>query len=197
MEKKLQKLFDSHGGILKTSELLQNGYYYRKLQELINAGEIEQIRRGYYQRIDDNSYSEVAIIARLFPDAVLCMESALDYYGYTERTPSAWNLAVSDSSSRRRFYISWPVVKPHFISESKFLVGIMEAEIEGTKVRIYDRERTVCDCLTHRNKMDAEVFNSAIRGYLKDPQRNESRLGKYAAALRVQSKVRVVLVIWL
>ena len=197
MEKKLQKLFDSHGGILKTSELLQNGYYYRKLQELINAGEIEQIRRGYYQRIDDNSYSEVAIIARLFPDAVLCMESALDYYGYTERTPSAWNLAVSDSSSRRRFYISWPVVKPHFISESKFSVGIMEAEIDGTKVRIYDRERTVCDCLTHRNKMDAEVFNSAIRGYLKDPQRNESRLGKYAAALRVQGKVREVLGIWL
>ena len=197
MEKELQDLFDSHGGILKTGELLQNGYYHRKLQELINDGEIEQVRRGYYQCIDDNSYSEVAIIARLFQDAVLCMESALDYYGYTERTPSAWNLAVPDNSSRRRFYISWPVVKPHFISESKFPVGITETEIEGTKVRIYDRERTICDCLTHRNKMDAEVFNNAIRSYLKDPQRNESRLGKYAIILRVQRKVREVLGIWL
>ena len=60
MEKKLQDLFDSHGGILKTGELLQKGYYHRKLQELINDGEIEQVRRGYYQCIDDNSYSEVA-----------------------------------------------------------------------------------------------------------------------------------------
>lgn len=197
MEKELQDLFDSHGGILKTSELLQCGYYHRKLQELIDGGEIEQVRRGYYQRIDDNSYSEVVIIARLFPDAVLCMESALDHYGYTERTPSAWNLAVPNSSSRRRFYISWPIVKPHFISENKFPVGIMETEIEGTKVRIYDRERTVCDCLTHRNKMDVEVFNNAIRCYLKDPQRNEARLGKYAATLRVQGKVREVLGIWL
>ena len=197
MEKNLRDLFDSHGGIPKTGELLQNGYYHRKLQELINDGEIEQVRRGYYQCIDDNSYSEVVIIVRLFPDAVLCMESALDYYGYTERTPSAWNLAVPDSSSRRRFHISWPVVKPHFISESKFPVGITEAEIEGTKVRIYDRERTICDCLTHRNKMDAEIFNSAIRGYLKDPQRNEARLGKYAAILRVQRKVREVLGVWL
>ncbi len=197
MEKDLQDLFDSHGGILKTGELLQSGYYHRKLQKLINDGEIEQVRRGYYQRVDDNSYSEVPIIARLFPDAVLCMESALDYYGYTERTPSAWNLAVLDSSSRRRFHISWPIVKPHFISESKFSVGITNAEIDGTSVRIYDRERTICDCLTHRNKMDAEVFNSAIREYLKDPQRNESRLGKYAATLRVQGKVREVLGIWL
>lgn len=88
MEKNLRDLFDSHGGILKTGELLQNGYYHRKLQELINDGEIEQVRRGYYQCIDDNSYSEVAIIARLFPDAgkragllwvhrkdTICMES--------------------------------------------------------------------------------------------------------------------------
>lgn len=197
MNKELQELFDAHGGILRTSELLRYGYYHRKIQELINNGEIEQVRRGYYQCINDNSYSEAAVIARLFPDSVLCMESALDYYGYTERTPSAWNLAVPNSSSRRRFNISWPVVKPHFISQSKFTVGITDAEIEGTKMRIYDRERTICDCLTHRNKMDAEVFNSAIQGYLADPRHNEARLGKYAITLRVQRKVREVLGVWL
>ena len=49
MEKDLQDLFDSHGGILKTGELLQSGYYHRKLQKLIKNGEIEQVRRGYYQ----------------------------------------------------------------------------------------------------------------------------------------------------
>ena len=197
MDKELQEMFEIHGGILKTSELLQCGYYHRKIQQLISDGEIEQIRRGYYQRIDDNSYSEIAIIAGLFPDTVLCMESALDYYGYTERTPSAWNLAAPDNSSRRRFHIAWPVVKPHFVSQSKFHVGITNVEMEGTKIKIYDRERTICDCLTHRNKMDAEVFNSAIRGYVADPKRSESRLGKYAVTLRVQGKVQEVLGIWL
>lgn len=140
MDKELQKMFEINGGILKTRELLQCGYYHRKIQQLLSDGEIEQIRQGYYQRIDDNSYSEIAIIARLFPDAVICLESSLDYYGYTERTPTAWNLAVPDSSSRRRFHIAWPVVKPHFISQSKFPVGITDTEIEGTNVKIYDRE---------------------------------------------------------
>ena len=46
MEENLRDLFDSHGGILKTGELLRNGYYHRKLQELINDGEIEQVRWG-------------------------------------------------------------------------------------------------------------------------------------------------------
>ena len=197
MDKKLQEMFEIHGGILRTKELFQCGYYHRKIQQLITDGEIEQIRRGYYQCINDNSYSEIAIITRLFPDAVLYMESALDYYGYTEKTPTAWNLAVPDSSSRRRFRITWPVIKPHFISQSKFSIGITDAEMEGTKIKIYDRERTICDCLTHRNKMDAEVFNSAIRGYLADSKRNEARLGKYAVTLRVQGKVQEVLGIWL
>ena len=129
MEKELQDLFDSHGGILKTGELLQKGYYHRKLQELINDGEIEQVRRGYYQCIDDNSYSEVAIIARLFQDAVICMESALDYYGYTERTPSAWNLAVPDNSSRRRFIFHGRSLSRILSVKVNFLSGLRKQKL--------------------------------------------------------------------
>ena len=86
------------------------GYYYQKIQELLEKGEIEQIRRGYYQYIDDDSYSDISILKALFPDGVLCRESALDYYGYTERTPSAWHIAVDRQTSRRRFQIDYPSI---------------------------------------------------------------------------------------
>ena len=62
---------------------------------------------------------------------------------------------------------------------------------------MYDRERTICDCLTHRNKMDAEVFNNAIRNYLNDANRKESVLAAYAPKLRVERKVMEILGIWL
>jgi len=186
-----------HGGVLRTRDLRQCGYYNQKIQKLIEDGEIEQIRRGYYQYMDENAYSEAIIIAALFPDGVVCMESALDFYGYTDRTPSAWHIAVDSKTSRRRFNISYLIVKPHFITAERFVIGITEAEIEGTKLQIYDRERTSCDCLLYRNKMEAEVFAGAVRGYLSDEKRNESRLGKYANELRVQKKVREILGIWL
>ena len=38
MDKELQKMFEIHGGILKTSELLQCGCYHRKMQQLIRNG---------------------------------------------------------------------------------------------------------------------------------------------------------------
>ena len=117
------------------------------------------------------------------------MESALDYYGYTDRTPAAWHLAVDNKSTRTRFYIDYPIVKPHFIRSNRYQVGIEEAEIDGKPVKIYDRERTICDLLLHRNKVDGEVFNMTIQRYVQDPKKAEARLLKYAKLLHVEKKL--------
>ena len=193
----IKRVFDANGGVVRTSTLREFGIYNQKLKKLIEEGIIEQIKRGYYQYIDDEFYSEIPLLVSLFPDGVLCMESALDYYGYTDRTPSAWHIAVDDKTARSIFRISYPIVKPHFIVSSKFGIGITEVEIEGTEIKVYDRERTICDCLLHRKKLDAEVFNNAIQSYIKDPERDPAKLAKYAPLLHVEKKVREVLEIWL
>lgn len=47
---------------------------YRKILEFVEAGTLVRIKNGYYtDRID--RFSEEELIARLFPDARLCMES--------------------------------------------------------------------------------------------------------------------------
>ena len=73
----LEKLFLAHGGIMKTCELKEAGYYYKKIQSLIESGKIERVRQGYYQYVGEDSFSDIPVIASLFPDAVICMESAL------------------------------------------------------------------------------------------------------------------------
>ena len=197
MDERLKEIFDRHGGVMRTSELKTLGYYYQKLRKLIDTGQIEQVRRGYYQYSGDHSFSDIPILAALFPDGVLCMESALDYYGYTDRSPAAWHLAVDNKSARTRFQIDYPVVKPHFIKSERYEAGIEQVRIDGKTIRIYDRERTICDLFLHRNKVDSEVFNLAVQRYIRDPKKTEARLMKYAKLLHVEKKVREVLGIWL
>ena len=197
MSENLKLIFVNHGGIMRTAELKEAGYYYKKIQKLLDSGEIEQVRRGYYQYSGEDSFSDISSIIALFPDGVICMESALDYYGYTDRTPSAWHLAVDYKSTRTRFYIDYPIVKPHFIRSDRYPVGIVNGKIDGKPVKVYDRERTICDLLLHRNKVDGEVFNAAIRRYINDPKKMEARLMKYAKVLHVEKKVREVLGVWL
>lgn len=197
MEKNIKEIFEQHGGIMRTSQLNEYGIFYRNIRKLLDDGIVEQVHRGYYQYLDEQSFSDIPIITKLFPDAILCMESALVYYGYTEKTPSTWHIAVDSRSNRKKYQIDYPPIKPHFIVSGRLFVGADLVEIDGFKMSIYNRDRTICDCLLHRNKIDAEVFNYAIRRYLQDDKKDRARLAEYAKKLHVEKKVREVLAAWL
>lgn len=47
MGESLKAAFDRHGGLMRTAELKKEGFYYKKIQHLLEEGEIEQVRRGY------------------------------------------------------------------------------------------------------------------------------------------------------
>lgn len=195
--KEIEAVFLEHDGVMSTKELSENGIHYRTMKKLIEAGKVEKIRYGYYQWQDDKAFSEASVIISLFPDGILCRDTALQYYDYTDRTPAAWHVAVDNHSGRTRFKINYPEVKPHFIEASRLRIGVTEGEIDGVPVYIYDRERVICDCLRHVNKMDGEIYNSAIKRYIHDPQKNIPRLMQYAKMLGVEKKVRGTVGVWI
>ncbi len=197
MDSTLKACFKANNGVLTTSKLKSAGLSYNKIQYLLAEGEIEQLRRGYYRLIDEDSYSDIPVITMLFPDAVLCLQSALDYYGYTDKTPSSWHVAVKATSARARFNVDCIRIKPHFITATKYPIGITTEKIDGFNIKIYNRERTICDVLSHKNKLDAEIYSQAVQGYLKDQNRNISTLMNYSNKLHVEKKVREVLLPWL
>ena len=84
---KCKKVFDEHGGMVQSKHLQEAKIFYRQLQKLIEQGYVEKIRYGYYRWVDHDDFSEVGIVIRLFPDAILCMDTALRHYGYSDRTP--------------------------------------------------------------------------------------------------------------
>ena len=197
MNTTLEHSFQENNGLLRTADLNAAGFYYNTIQELLENNEIEQVRRGYYRIVDDNIYSDVPILITLFPDAVLCLQSALDHYGYIDRSPSEWHVTVKSTSARTRFNVDCIKVKPHFIIPSKYPVGITTIEIDDFYVKIYNRERTMCDILSRKNKLDTETFAQACQGYIKDEQRDIPTLIKYSKQLHVEKKVQEVLGAWL
>ena len=110
-----KEIFDRYGGMMRTTQLAEEKVFYLQRQKLIEEGYIEKVRRGYYQWIDHEDFSETGTVIRLFPDAILCMDTALRYYGYSDRTPGDWHLAVSKDSGKSRFNIDYPFVKPYYI----------------------------------------------------------------------------------
>ena len=192
-----KNIFKQYNGMMRTKELQQENIYYQKIQQLILEGYIEKIRYGYYQWIDTNDFSEVGTIVRLFPDAILCMDTALRYYGYSDRTPLEWHLAVSKDSCKTRFNIDYPFIKPYYVKPSILELGLTEREMDGHTARIYDKDRLICDCLRYRNKMDKEIFNKAIQNYINDPGKSIPRLLEYSEPLRIKKIAKELIGVWL
>ena len=168
----LGKIFLNYNFTMTTAQLNKEKLYYRDIQRMLDEGLIEKVKRGYYHWIEDYGTSEVAIINSLFPDAVFCMETALFYYKYSDRNPAEWNITVDKNTSRQRTNIDYPFVKAYRVEPALLSLGETDGIIEFTKVRIYDRDRTVCDVLRNMSKIDKEIFNKAIQNYVKDPQKN-------------------------
>ncbi len=193
----LKRTFAKYDYIMTTAQVHSEKLYYRDIQQMLKKGLIEKVKRGYYHWIEDDSSSEVVIINKLFPDAVLCMETALFYYSYSDRNPAEWHIAIDKNASRQRTKIDYPFIKAYRIESDLLPIGETKGEIDFTPVRIYDRDRTMCDILKNMNKMDREIFNKAIQGYVKDSKKNIPNLMQYAKELRVQKRVKDLIGVWL
>ena len=193
----IEDIFERHNGMMRTHELYDAHVFYNDIQLLIERGIIEKVRYGYYQWIDSENLSEALTVTRLFPDAIMCMDTALFYYRYSDRTPLSWHLAVSKDSNKSRFKIDYPFIKPYYIEPSILGLGAVDGEMDGNPVRIYDKERTICDCLRYMGKMDKEIFNKAIRCYVEDNEKNIPRLSEYAKKLRIAQKVKTIIGVWM
>ena len=192
-----KSIFDKYGGMMRTTQLAEEKIFYPQREKLIADGYVEKIRRGYYQWINPDDFSEVGTVIRLFPDAILCMDTALRYYGYSDRTPGDWHLAVSKDSGKSRFKIDYPFVKPYYVEPAVLELGLTTGTMDGHAIRIYDKDRLICDCLRYRNKMDKEIFNKAIQKYIADPEKSIPKLMEYAGPLRVKKLAKDLIGVWL
>ena len=195
--KNYDSIFNQYGGVMRRCELTKEGISYQILQDLINEGCVEKIKYGYYQWQDEKAFTEVSVITALFPEAIICDLSAAMYYGYTDRVPGVWHIAVDNKTARNKFKLDFPQIKPHFINADRLDIGISEGNIDGITVKIYDRERLICDCLRHVNTIDGEIFNTIIQRYVIDKNKDAARLMVYAEKWGVEKKARRMIGIWL
>ena len=177
------------GGIAKTSDFVAAGIPAVDIVNLCNTGFLERIRHGYYQLADGNTSSEEQLIATLIPKAIICVESALFHYGYSDFAPRKWSIAVPRSMSRTKLDIDALELQTYYVQSEIYELGKTTADFNGVMLPVYDRERTICDCFKYRSRLENEIFNKALNAYVNDSKKNLRNLSGYAKKLRVHKKV--------
>ena len=191
MDKKIlsKQVIIEKGGIAKTLDFVAAGIPAVDVVNLCNTGYLERIRHGYYQLANGDTYSEEQLLATLIPKAIICVESALFHYGYSDFAPRKWSIAVPRSMSRTKLDIDALALQTYYVQPEIYELGKTTADFNGIILSIYDRERTICDCFKYRSRLDNEIFNKALNAYVNDPQKDLKNLSGYAKKLRVHKKV--------
>lgn len=188
----------SNQELIRTSELNGLSIYSKEISELVESGYIERVKQGYYRIVEHTEdHSEAKLISQLYPDGIICMVSALFYYGYSDRTPINWDIAIDRNVSKARFNIDYPYVKPYYIDKAHLEYGVTEGQYEDCVLKIFDRDRLICECIKHEKKMDREIYNKAIINYINDPGKNVTNLLDYAKKRNIHKKVRERIGVWL
>ena len=194
----IKKLADECGGVFRTSDLAALGYNTYAIRKIVESQIIERIKQGYYRLCKvDEPISEAAQVSQLFPDGVLCMYTALFYYRYSDRTPLEWIIAVDRDTSKSRFKLDHPFVRPYYMKKEFLTFGVTTADYGDCTMQIFDRDRLICECVFCENKMDRETYNKAIQSYVADTKKNVPKLLEYAQKRRVLKKVTDRIGVWL
>lgn len=193
---KIQAEMEQNGGLLRTSQLYELHLDYRKIQELVEEGVLERVKNGCYG-MGFSELSEEEMVAGLFPDGVLCMESALFYQGYSAVRPACWHIAVDKNTSKSRFKMDYPLIQPYYAEPEVLKLGVEKIAVGTKEMWVYNKERMICDCLKFEEKLERNVMQQAVLMYLREPEKDIQRLMEYARERKVTQKVQNRIGVWL
>lgn len=194
--KDVYQCIDDNGGIAKKEQLIALGIDYRRILDFVENKDVIRIKNGYYT-YGIERFSEEALVSKLFPDGLLCMESALYAYGYISRKPAGFHIAIDKNTSKSRFKLDYPKVIPYYTEPEVLTIGTSTILYEDSEFQIYDKDRLICDCLKYEIKMNREDFKEAIQSYIKDEDKDISALMEYARARKVVKRVQSLIGVWL
>jgi len=183
-----KKMFEKNNGVLKISKQEELAISRAHLAELLKAGAIERYARGIYTS-SDKFEDEMQLLQLRFGRAIYSHETALFLHGLCDRSPLRFSVTVP--SGYNAGGLTALGAKVYYIKKELYSEGQITAiSMYGNNLQVYDIERTICDVVRSRSKIDEQIFFDGLKMYAALPGKDLNKLMRYALAFKLESVVR-------
>lgn len=191
MENKIIKLLKENNGIITTNQIEKIGISRMYIKKFIESGIIERIKKGIYisgDIIEDEFY----IFQIKNQNAIFSYNTALYFWGETERTPDIIDVTVYSGYNKQRFPNN---IRVHYIKKELLNLGVVMVKTPaGFNVKAYNIERTVCDIIKGRNTgIDKEQSNKFIKNVIKNNKVDVNKIYEYSKKLKCTKKFEEIM----
>mgnify|MGYP003374252342 CR=1 FL=1 len=182
---KIKKIVEKNNGIIYAKDIEKNNINRYYIRELEKQGYLKRILHGIYA-LPEKGINEFWLMSQKYKKGIFSHNTALYFYGLTDRTPL--KIDITFPSSMR---VSNDYLKIHYIKNENLNLGVTTIELEkGIEVPVYDLERTICDIIRDKNKIDPQIFNMAMKEYGKKKKKNLRLLYKYSKEFKIENKLQ-------
>jgi predicted transcriptional regulator of viral defense system len=180
------KIFQDNHGVMKSSQLFEQGVQPRVLYAMRDSGLVVREARGLYRLANEQVWSDpdLAIVSLLIPKGVVCLISALYFHQITTQIPHEVYIALPRDSEKPR--IKYPPTRFFWISPAPFKAGIERHRIDNVDIQVYSVAKTVADCFKFRNSIGMDVALDALREGLRQKKATPNEVQQFARVDRVE-----------
>lgn len=179
--------FKYKNGYADFKELKMNNFHTSAVKKLLDEGVIEKIKPGLYRLSDITEPKNISLsfvdVSKAVPDSVICLLSALSHYDFTTFNNPEVNIAILRNCKVPK-EMNQPV-KVYYFSEKTFNLGITSISTKYGKVRIYDKEKTICDIFRYKDKIGEDIAYEALKNYTGSKNTDYYKLTQYAKICRI------------
>ena len=129
------------------------------IKKKIDEGALYQIEKGIYADVPDAT--TLAILTKKYPHAIITLDSAFYYHGFTDVIPDQYYLATDKHSIALRD----SRIKQIYIQSDIYDVGVMTMERRDATFKIYDRERMLIELLRYKNRLPFDYYKEILGNY--------------------------------
>lgn len=185
-ENEILNLF--RNGYLTTKEVTNNNIPRTYLTKLIKENKIERVSHGVYIK-KNVLVDEFVVLQSKSKYAIYSNTTALYLHGFSNRIPIKYDITIK--SGYKGSLQKEDSVNLFYTKNELLDLGVINYKLDsGNIIRVYDLDKTICDIIKNKKKIDAEIFNKAIREYFYSKKKNTLKLYEYAKKMNIYNKVR-------
>jgi predicted transcriptional regulator of viral defense system len=188
-KEKLLKLIQN-SQILRARDILSNGIHQQTLYRAYRKGLIARAGRGLYtvSTYVPGTYHGLIQVAKIAPDAVVCLTSALSFHEIGTQLPAEIWIALEKGKVPPK--INYPPIRVVHYSGMSYSEGVEKKYIDGVNIKVYSPVKTVADCFKFRNKIGLDVAVEALRVCVHSKKHTVDEFIHYARICRVERIVK-------
>lgn len=186
-EHKILNLMNNNGGYVTTKMLTENNINRFFLTKMEKDKKIEKVTRGLYMKPNcfTCEYYKVQCITKF---CVFGLETALYLHELSDRIPILLNVSVPRNYNG--ILSKMNNVQLNYVSSDIHQTGVVTINSPfNMPIKVYDIEKTICDIIKYRAKIDTEIFTVALKRYVNSKNKKLNNLIEYAKKMKIENEV--------